>query len=767
MEEAADFHEESAPKRSRSDEEIKEEKDVFSSSDSGQQSPHDIQQQEQRQQNMSACCSSSNNNSSSNNHINNNSDSGLSLKMEDSSCGDADLTGDGVLRFDNDDENTMATIVDSKPDKDQQMLSGENSKADNSAQIVEKVEQISANTSSGVDLDKPTTSTNLIKRHKRNRSRNYRVADRSSSSSSSSSPKHQAETQPEEPQQDESQESVNAAEDPVSPANNNAVEEPSPPSPYMSLPNFPDSSSSSSSSDSTSDSDDDDTDFEPSLFADRLSPDFASNDSADSNRLKEKDEEVNKVLNKQKPPYTWCGSYELMRREHGLSGDGKTSLRNGFSYGFKNRFYASRHIVERMKISHVLRKHNGCVNCVNFNKNGDLLVTGSDDARLIVWDWAANKTKHVWKSGHSANIFQSKFLPSSSCIDIISAGRDGKVRRSIVPPSGGKVQVSHLYSHSGAVHKLVICPDNPSEIISVGEDACICSKDLREDVPKVDMLKVFSTKKKTRKVRLFSISHHPFAPEICVSGSDQYVRVYDKRSMREPVHTMSPEHILGTHFPNVTCCVYNNTGTEILATYSEDNIYLFDNKNYVSGEYLHSYKGHFNQKTIKGVNFFGPNCEYVISGSDCGNIFYWDKNTEAILNFMPGDTAGVVNCLEPHPNTPILATSGLDHNIKIWTPNGEKHPPDLTKLTSCVRRNIRRTALNDGIDFDDGQMQFFIRQILSRHGANRRNRNRDGNDSDSDNLSSDDSSVPDIHTDSGDDDDDDVSNLRHFACGTQ
>lgn len=50
-----------------------------------------------------------------------------------------------------------------------------------------------------------------------------------------------------------------------------------------------------------------------------------------------------------------------------------------------------------------------------------------------------------------------------------------------------------------------------------------------------------------------------------------------------------------------------------------------------------------NQKTIKGVNFFGPNSEYVISGSDCGNIFYWDKTTEAIINFMPGDTAGVVS----------------------------------------------------------------------------------------------------------------------------
>lgn len=45
---------------------------------------------------------------------------------------------------------------------------------------------------------------------------------------------------------------------------------------------------------------------------------------------------------------------------------------------------------------------------------------------------------------------------------------------------------------------------------------------------------------------------------------------------------------------------------------------------------------------VKGVNFFGPKSEFVISGSDCGNIFIWDKNTEAIVNWMPGDEQGVV-----------------------------------------------------------------------------------------------------------------------------
>ena len=61
---------------------------------------------------------------------------------------------------------------------------------------------------------------------------------------------------------------------------------------------------------------------------------------------------------------------------------------------------------------------------------------------------------------------------------------------------------------------------------------------------------------------------------------------------------------------------------------------------------------------VKGVNFYGPNCEFVVSGSDCGNIFFWDKEGEDIVHMVKGDENGVVNCLEPHPNLPMLATSG-------------------------------------------------------------------------------------------------------------
>ena len=37
------------------------------------------------------------------------------------------------------------------------------------------------------------------------------------------------------------------------------------------------------------------------------------------------------------------------------------------------------------------------------------------------------------------------------------------------------------------------------------------------------------------------------------------------------------------------------------------------------------YKGHCNVRTVKDVNYFGPDDEFVVSGSDDGNLFIWDR----------------------------------------------------------------------------------------------------------------------------------------------
>jgi WD40 repeat protein len=78
------------------------------------------------------------------------------------------------------------------------------------------------------------------------------------------------------------------------------------------------------------------------------------------------------------------------------------------------------------------------------------------------------------------------------------------------------------------------------------------------------------------------------------------------------------------------------------------------------------FAGHRNQYTIKGVSFFGLDDEWVISGSDCGYIYFWSKETAEVVACLHGDSH-VVNCLERHPHDYLtLATSGIDDDIKIW-----------------------------------------------------------------------------------------------------
>eukprot|EP00794_Sanderia_malayensis_P000199 gene199-813_t len=96
------------------------------------------------------------------------------------------------------------------------------------------------------------------------------------------------------------------------------------------------------------------------------------------------------------------------------------------------------------------------------------------------------------------------------------------------------------------------------------------------------------------------------------------------------------------------------------------------------------FKGHRNARTmIKEANFWGN--DFVLSGSDCGRIFVWDKQTGEIVTLLDGDKH-VVNCVQPHPFDPILATSGIDHDVKVWAPILPE-PAVLNNVNEILRRN--------------------------------------------------------------------------------
>ncbi|XP_012219313.1 DDB1- and CUL4-associated factor 8 [Linepithema humile] len=444
----------------------------------------------------------------------------------------------------------------------------------------------------------------------------------------------------------------------------------------------------------------------------------------------DKEEKIPHCLKIKKPPPNWYIVPEVINRQIGSN-----PL-------FQRRFYGSLHAVERLKLMYNLNEHQGCVNALNFNREGNLLVSASDDLRIVIWDWAIGKKCYGCLSGHTSNMFQAKWLPLDMEYLMVTCARDGQVRLLDLHYNTTK----KLASHRGPSHKLAVHPETPHVVLSAGEDARVFSIDIRESKPN----KLLVVKEESSEVQLYSIHSNPFnSNEFCVGGRSHYVKVYDRRKVSTPLYKLCPDHLTGNKNAHVTCAVYNHNGTEILASYNDEDIYLFDRLMSSRVDYAHRYQGHRNSATVKGVNFFGPKSEYVISGSDCGNIFIWDKNTEAVVQWMAGDKQGVVNCLEGHPHIPILATSGLDYDVKIWAPSCAE-PPMMKSFANCVKSNARNREQEHVPDTFDGQLLW----ILLRHIRHRErvrnpytpyehddsNRDEDDNDDDDDDYHFDDSS---------------------------
>ncbi|XP_054712777.1 DDB1- and CUL4-associated factor 8-like, partial [Uloborus diversus] len=384
---------------------------------------------------------------------------------------------------------------------------------------------------------------------------------------------------------------------------------------------------------------------------------------------------------------------------------------------FRYDCYGSLHVVERLELMYKMKKHDGCVNALNFNASGTKLASGSDDLSIIIWDWTISEPLIEYSSGHRSNVFQAFFMPLSRDCYIVSCARDGQVRIGELSSDGSCRSTRKIAQHRGAAHKLAVQMDSPHTFLSCGEDAAVFGIDLRKEKPE----KLVVCKEGEKRVPLYSIFINPSKSyEYIVSGRHHFVKVYDTRFLKKNdgfLKQYCPLHLENNDIrANVTSVAYNYNGQEILASYNDEDIYIFDSNESDTSKYVHRYSGHRNSQTVKGVNYFGPKSEFIVSGSDCGYIFFWEKQSEHVVQFMYADENGVVNCLEPNPIMPVLASSGLDDDIKIWVPSCEK-PPNLNSLKNHLIANMKERDEDRRRDCPDefvDQTVWFLMQYLGR-----------------------------------------------------
>ena len=119
------------------------------------------------------------------------------------------------------------------------------------------------------------------------------------------------------------------------------------------------------------------------------------------------------------------------------------------------------------------------------------------------------------------------------------------------------------------------------------------------------------------------------------------------------------------------------------------------------GGVVQRFKGHLNVATVKDVSWYGPHGEFVMSGSDCGHFFVWRARDGSLVQCLPADSH-TVNVIDAHPWEPVVATCGIDNDIKLWEPlvspaRAARAPANFDAVVSANAQRLREMNAREGV----------------------------------------------------------------------
>ncbi|KAL9669640.1 hypothetical protein QQ045_007187 [Rhodiola kirilowii] len=135
----------------------------------------------------------------------------------------------------------------------------------------------------------------------------------------------------------------------------------------------------------------------------------------------------------------------------------------------------------------------------------------------------------------------------------------------------------------------------------------------------------------------------------------------------EPVHRFCPSHLIPNNNAKIGALSFIEQ-SQLLVSYLPKNIYLF-----INGTAPQVYRGHENSVHsnslnlfTQGMNSFGPNSDFVASGSNCGRIFIWKKKGGDLKRVLDSGS-NKVNCIECHAQSMVPSQGSCC--VKIWQPD--------------------------------------------------------------------------------------------------
>ncbi len=276
---------------------------------------------------------------------------------------------------------------------------------------------------------------------------------------------------------------------------------------------------------------------------------------------------------------------------------------------------------------------------LSFSKSGELLVTGSADKSMRLWDVQAGKLLRVFE--HSCEVWGTKFVSGDT--KLIGQEKKGEVYGLKLWDIETEDALCTMVGHKSIIWGIDVAPDGQF-VASASLDATI-------------KLWSIANCKEVREFKghagsVYGISFSPDGKLIASGSIDETIKLWDVPSGRE-IRTLEG-HELSTD-----SVAFSLDGQTLLSGGSDNNLKLWDVS---TGNLIRTFTGHADW--VKEVAF-SPDGKTAASASEDDTVKLWDVATGQVLRDFTGNDGDVLG-VAFSPDGKWAASGGHDGVIRIW-----------------------------------------------------------------------------------------------------